>query len=323
MAVSRYGYESGTNGVALDTVVADNESLFISGSGTSATVSTTQKAHGNNAVRWVKAAASGTAYTQRDIASSSCGVDIYVYLNSAPTVGESTVLWLGIGSARSISIGITTARTVTLRNGAGGGGTNIWPGTLPVLTLATWYRISLFATPGATTGTARAAVFALDSLTPITNGDTGLLTSINAGTAEFTSRRIGVSTSTTTSTADMYLDDPGLDEAATGLIPPYGVVPPVGDPVILEGYAAVDLTGYVASVGTKSYSLTGTSGIITVMPGYYLVPQADYALKSLTATITDSGLSGQPTVTTVNIGQRYLSQDGEIEILRYDGSSWV
>jgi hypothetical protein len=92
----------------------------------------------------------------------------------------------------------------------------LWTSTA-ALALNTWYRVSLFATQNATTGTVRTTLYTGNAVS--TTDDSTLLTAQNTGSTAYDSFRIGTKTSTSTATVTAYIDYYGYDPAATDVLP--------------------------------------------------------------------------------------------------------
>ncbi len=161
---------------------------------------------------------SGGVYLQVSIPQSEVlAADIYVYWNALPSAVEPANLGWYNGATRGLSVGTTDTGAIRLRDAAGGGGTNIWTSTA-TMTTGQWYRISLYATQHASTGTARAALFPANSATPL--DDSTLLTGKNTGASPYNSLRFGLKGGTGTQTLNGNMDDYAYDRGASDLIPP-------------------------------------------------------------------------------------------------------
>lgn len=201
-------------------------SAVVASSGT-ITVTDDDKAHGTLSVLIDKTSTSGANYiTQTLTADSSVGADVYLKIVNAPVGGEVGLFGFFNGSVRQVGLAMTTTRVIALKNGANAA---IW--TSPPLDVGVWYRLSLFA--DRSTGDVRTAVYLSDSLTPISSGDSGLLGDQNVGVSDYAAIRWGGSTGTGSVTARFYMDDPGYDVAATGLIQPWSEPDePLATPVV-------------------------------------------------------------------------------------------
>lgn len=251
MAVTRLsGFESGSNGDALTAGNAGTSQSPITSGGT-AVISTAQKMHGTRAALMTKTSTSGSLYIREPVSSTSLGQDLYIYVTAAPS-GDITILGFYVGSTISLRAVLTTGRVVQLRDAAD---SVLW--SSPALTLNTWYRVSLFGTQHASTGTCRLAVYAGDATTPIASGDSTLLTGRNTGSGAWTALRWGLQLGTGTQTATAYFDDPGYDTAATGLIP--GVTVLLDTPVVELG-AATYTSGPGEADGTQEVTWGAVSG---------------------------------------------------------------
>jgi hypothetical protein len=214
MSVTRWGFESGSAG---DNLTGGNSgSDFPVVTGGTATIETAQAAHGTRSALFTATSTSGGCYISKAItATDVLGADVYMRITALPSA-DVGILWFGTGTVQRLNLELTTTGALRIRDDAI---TNIWTSST-TMSLNTWYRISLYATRDPSTGTVRAAYYALDSTTAI--ADSGLLTGRNTGAASYDSIRIGTKTSTATVTMTAYVDDWGYDPAATGLLPPVG-----------------------------------------------------------------------------------------------------
>jgi len=302
MTLTRWGFESGTNGDNL--TGANSGSDFPVVTGGTATISTAQAAHGTRSALMTATSTSGGCYFSKAItATDTLAVDAYVRLVAYPS-GDLGLIWFGDGTLQRLNIELTTTGAIRIRDDAIA---NIW--TSPTaMALNTWYRVSLFATRSATVGTVRAAYFALDSTTPI--ADSGLLTGRNTGATSYSTVRVGIKPSTAVITGQGYFDDWGYDPAATDLNPPVGTnVPPTADAGTNQNVAAsatVNLSGSGNDVDGSIVSqvwtfLFPTSGAPSLTGGTTMTPSftagAAGNLYILQLQVTDDGaLTGTDTV---------------------------
>lgn len=203
-------------------------------------------------------AASGANYLQLTVSSASCGMDYLIRLTAAPTV-TMPVLWMGVGGTRSVSLNLSTTGQLLVNNAAG---TTVYTSTGTIPMDGTWVRLSLFATPGASTGTFRAAAYVGESSTPITNTDSTLKTAQALNAGSFTVLRWGKS-STANNAATFWFDEPCYDVAASGLIPAQPPAYTVGAASVLG--AGFDSTAKpavsVAATSVLGYGVTNAAGV--------------------------------------------------------------
>lgn len=124
-----------------------------------------------------------------------------------------------------------------------------------VLTTNTDYRVEMYWKVGAGTGEAHAAWYAGDSLTPLTNGDSTLLTAQANGSANVGSLRAGKA-STSGTWSSIAVDDVAVLDGATGLIGPelLGYPGPTGLTVTPVGTDELDLA-WNAVTGVSAYDV--------------------------------------------------------------------
>jgi hypothetical protein len=294
MALTRWGFESGSN---LDNLNATNggcDSVVVTGG--TAQISTTQAAHGTRSAHMVGTSTSGADYFQKNItATDVLGADVYLRIVTLPST-DTGIIWFGDLTSQRLHLELLTTGALRIRDDANA---NQWTsGT--TLSLNTWYRVSLYATRDASAGTVRAAYYALDNTTPIT--DSGLLTAKNTGSTSYNVIRIGSKTSTGTTTADFYMDDWAYDPAATGLLPPSGAnVDPTADAGTNQNVAAsatVNLSGSGndsdGSIASQVWTfLYPTSGAPSLTGGTTMTPSftagAVGNLYILQLQVTDNG----------------------------------
>lgn len=325
MSMDSWGFETGSNGNALTEVLANADLVILAGG--TATLSTTQKAHGAQAVRMTGTTTSGGVYISKNVASSALGAHVYVYLLALPSA-ETQVIYYGSGGSRAVALAITTAGTLRIRDAAAAGGTAVWTATT-ALSLNTWYRVSLFGDPGSTTsnGVVQAAGYLLDATSAVSGMSSGLLTGttgvpINTGVSDFSVLRVGAKCAANTMTVDMYIDDYAFDPNAVGLLAPYGSAPPAGLLVGLDGFYPLNASGITSTPGPTTYSITPSSGVLTWAPGKYLVPQADTAETSYTVVAQDS-VSGATASFSATVPPRFVDSGAETEQLIWDGTAWL
>lgn len=285
MTLTRWGFESGANN---DTVTAANAgadaAVVTSGS---AVISTSRAIEGTRSALMTAAATSGTTYITKNItATSQLGLDVFVNITALPSA-ESPILWIGgTGSARMFSVAIATDGKVRLRDGGTSGGANAWT-SASSLSLNTWYRVSVYATQDAASGTIRVAYFAGNATTPVE--DSTLMTAKNTGASQYITFRIGPKTSTGTSTMTAYFDNYGYDTEATNLLPVSGAAP-VARATASNAMSFIDAT---ASTGVDiTYTLAQTAGPtqtpVVIGEGRWLIPMDSTQNTVWNVTVTQS-----------------------------------
>lgn len=215
MAVTRWGFELGANGDTLGSTNASADSIVATGG--TAVISTTQKFEGTRAALFTGTSTSGGVYLQKNLgtATTQLGMDAFIYLTALPSA-ETSFLWMGASGTRGCSVSITTTGALTIHDGTASGGAVLWTSTA-TLALNTWYRVSLFATQNASTGTIRATLYTGNTGT--TTDDSTLLTGRNTGSSAYDNIRIGAKASTGTATITAYIDAYAFDPAATDVLP--------------------------------------------------------------------------------------------------------
>lgn len=207
--------------------------------------------------------------------------DMYVYLNALPNAEQAVISWLNAGT-RMLSLNITTTGQIRIRDAGGGGGTNIYTSTATMST-GVWYRVSMYGTQHASTGTVRAAFFASNTSTAL--DDSTLLTGRNTGASPYNSIRWGVKAGTGTTTMNANLDDYAYDRGASDLIAP-------------EPFT-------VSPGGIASAEVFGTaviSGLLTVEPGGIASAEAfGTPVISTPITLTPNGIASEEAFGTVTI----------------------
>ncbi len=301
MALTRWGFESGTNGDVLNGTNANADFAVVTGG--TATISTAQKFEGTRAALMTATTTSGSVYFQKTVTTTSqLGVDAFIYLTALPTT-ESGIIWVGNGATRQCHLAIATDGKIRIRDGGGSGGASLWTSTAS-MALSTWYRVSFFATQDATAGTIRAAFYAGSSASPI--DDSTLLTGRNTGASQYTLFRIGPKVSTGTGEETLYVDYYGYDSAATSLLPIASA------PVAVA--SASGLVSYVnasTSTGTGlTYGISQTSGptktATNIGTGQWIIPVDASSNTTWLITITQSDSQTDTESVTV------FSQAGEL-----------
>lgn len=319
MSVERWGFESGNNGDALN--AANSGSDTVLNTGGTAVISTVQAMHGTCSALFTSTSTSGVLYCAKTISTTTrLGLDAYIYFTALPGSTEAVILWIGAGATRQVSLCVASTGALRIRDGGGGGGTNIWTSS-STIPLNTWVRISMVSEQDASAGQIRAAYYTGDSTTPV--ADSGLLTARNTGSTPYSTVRIGGKTSTGTITSTFYLDDWGYDTTAAALLPPSGATAPVlVTPTVANNLAFINMTGTTFAVGPGAYAAMPSTGTIPVSSGI-LVPRptdVDSATYTITATDTATGAAASTEVEVIGISN-YVR--GHSESVVWDGSVWV
>lgn len=303
MALVRWSFESGVNGDTLTASNAGADSVILTGG--TATISTAQAVDGTRSALMNGTSTSGALYLSKTLTSTTqLGADTFLYVTTLPSV-ETNVIWIGNGTTRQFSLALATDGKIRIRDGAGGGGANIWTSTASLSTNA-WYRISIYATQDAANGTIRAAFYSGTSSTP--QEDSTLLTARNTGSSPYTALRVGPKASTGTTVVAGYFDNYGYDTTASGL-------PPIASAPVANVTASVpqSLIDASTSTGTSlSYSISQVSGPsktpANIAAGKWLVPidTSQDTVWSVTITQPDSQTDTKNVTVVRSTGQAPL-----------------
>ena len=211
MAVIRWNFPNGNDTDALTPALAGADTTNVTGG--PATISTTQAIIGTRSTYMLSNATGHIWFAKESLSTTTVAVDMYLYIATAPSA-EFYQIWCGSSSStRSVGIRMLPDRTLRLSDNAS---TSLW--TSSAIPLASWVRISLYATINATTGTALAEWYNGHSTTA--QSSSGTLTGLNTGT-NVDRIRVGFKAASATGTGDGYVGSWAYDTAATGLIAPY------------------------------------------------------------------------------------------------------
>lgn len=218
MAITRWNFPNGSNGDTLTTALAG--ATLTSTSGGTMAISTEQAIIGTRSAKFISNTSGNLFFRRDDLNTATLGLDGYFYLTDAPS-SIATLLWIGVSTARSTLVEMTAARIIRVRDFAS---TIVWTGSQAV-PLTTWIRVSLYATPGTSTGEIQLAWYSDHSTTAVE--DSGVLTSMDTGSANFTDVRIGSKATGGASTNTLYIGSWAYDDAASGPIGPYEELTPL------------------------------------------------------------------------------------------------
>lgn len=211
--------------------------------------------HGSVSIQVNASSTSGSNYFYQTMSSNSLGVDGYFYFTSLPSVAVG-LIQVGVGSTKSLAAGVSSTGKLYLQDSAN---TFLWTDTAN-FPINQWVRVSLFATPGAGTGTARLARFTGDSMTP--DADSTLLTGRAFNAGPFTQIRWG-KVGTGTYSGVFNLDDPAYDLTASGLLSP-SVVSVGLTPTAYDGKYVRRLTATKDPSDSLTWSITPTTGVTDI-----------------------------------------------------------
>lgn len=214
MTLTRTSFETGANGDPMSS--ANTNSSFEVHSGGNAFISTATPVVGTRSLRMVGTTASGGVYFARNGLASTAYARDFTLRIIANMSANAAIWWIGAGSTREMSIELTPARTLLLKNAAG---TVIW--TSAAIPFDTSVRVSVYVVQSGTVGVALLGWW-LDPLsTGSADSTSGTLNNQNTGASTYTDERVGVKCTTGSQTGTIDIDIPGWDPAATGLNTPY------------------------------------------------------------------------------------------------------
>ncbi len=320
MAVVRDKFEAGNDGNVLSASNSDVDFTVVTGG--TLNIDTAIAFSGTRAVLSIANSTSGGSYWVRNITSATTlGADMYIRWQTLPSAEITIMVYMTSASAQAIRLNVTSTGQLRLHDAAAGGGATLWTSTA-TMTTNTWYRISLFATQNATTGTVRAAYFVGTSGTAA--DDSTLLTGRNTGSGPYVAVRWGIKSSTSTATATAHIDDYAYDPAATDLLPVEATSPVLPNPPYTTAhYVYLDLTGTTYGVGPIEFSATPSSvngfPVIDMATGLLLPVNSDGSITAYTVTATDTGAGNSTDDMPFNA---QLPAD-VIESVIWSGSAWV
>ena len=211
MAVIRWNFPDGNDTDTLTAVLAGADTMNVTGG--PAAISTTQAIIGARSAYMLSNASGHIWFAKESLSTTTVAVDMYLYVANTPSA-EFYQIWCGSSSStRSIGVRMLPNRTLRL---SGNTATALW--TSSAIPLATWVRISLYATIDTTAGTAVLEWYNAHDTTP--QSSSGTLTGLNTGTI-VDRIRVGFKAASANGTGDGYIGSWAYDTAATGLIEPY------------------------------------------------------------------------------------------------------
>jgi len=317
MAAIRDKFTAGNDGNALSAANSDVDTVIVTGGSLAIDVGVVYSP--TRSVLATATSTSGGAYWTRTVTTTSTlAADFYIYWVTLPSAEMSCTHYMST-TTQSVRLNVTgsneTPGKLRLRDGQAGGGANIWTSTA-AMTTGVWYRVSLFATQHASTGTARAAFYTGAGTTAV--DDSTLLTGRNTGPTPYTQVRWGIKTSTGTATGQANIDDYAFDDAATGLIPVESVDPILPTSPPSSFFVFVDLSATTFGTGPMAYSAVPATNTLPASTGIYLPVQADGSATNYTITGTDTGSSAFDSIPFT----AQLPAD-IIETVKWSGAAWV
>lgn len=311
MPITKLGFESGLN---LDNASPTNTGFdAVNATGGTLQISTAWAHAGTRSIKGIGTATSGVVYGSKTIASAtSLYIETFLYLTGTPGA-ESGFIYIGTGTTRQVSLAMTTARTIRVRDAAGGGGANAYTSTAAI-PLNIPVKLCCFLTQNATTGTLRLA-WADTAPYGTFVSDSGTLTGLNTGATAYDQIRVGPKISTGTTTWDsISFDDFGWLAGGTGF--PVAV-PVIGGPASQSPFVFLDLSGTTVDVGPLVFSASPSTGVVARPTGLFLPAPTDGSTITYTVTATDSGNSASST-TQVDV----KTAAGGVETVVWDNLSW-
>jgi hypothetical protein len=240
MTLITNGLEGQVAGHAGSNISTSGFSLgFNRGTGSDTNYAATHVAHGSMGLVLTEGSGAACSGNATIPSSASAAASRALYFTALP---GSQIMVLGVGN---VHVYITATGQLKVFNAVGA----VLFTSTSVLSINTQYRVELVVIVNASTtaGTIKARVCPLDSSTPV--GDMNYSPStVNAGTANFTSVQFGNNVGGQTGTWTDYIDDMAIDYGATNFIGPWSTnLPPVADaraPVAaVEPFELVTLDG--------------------------------------------------------------------------------
>lgn len=257
MATYRQSFENGTTGATVDAsttsgsgVTAVSYSAIAAGS--TFTFDTTRAAHGTKSAKIVPVAAGSTlaAYTM----SGSTGVAVRMYLYLTGYSSDDLYLFRveGATAARILSGHLQNDGKLAIRDGNASPNAYLSPTPMP---LNQWVRVEVYGQVGSTTtnGTVKAAMYPVDSTTPI--DPVFISTTANQNTAGYSVVQFGKANAGNYATT-FWLDDVAVNTTASDFLGPWTSN---NAPSVTAG---ADITVNVNSTANLSVTATDSDGSI-------------------------------------------------------------
>lgn len=306
MALVTNNAEGGSNGTTVTTGNSGGSSgTAFAAVNSGITFSTTQKAHGS--LSYAFAGTGATFNTVQlnsgDGTTTGFSVRAYVYLTGAPSA-ETSFITVQTGAGASIcAVNLTTGGNIKVVQS---GGTAISGGTFTnALSLNTWYRITVYGTLNATTGTINCSMYTLDSGSAV---ETKNFTNVNTG-ATAGGRVLYGKLTQAPSMATYYIDDIAQDMTIATEIAAVSNTAPTVDAGANQNVAAAATVNLSASASDPDGSIASyawtfdypTSGAPSLTGGTTATPSftagAAGNLYVLRCTVTDNlGATASDTV---------------------------
>ncbi len=312
MAAVRDKFTAGNDGNALSAANSDADTVVVTGG--TVNIDTAIVWSASRSVLGTSTSTSGGAYWTRNITpTSALSTDFYIRWVTLPSADIAIMVWM-MGTTQAMRLNVTPTGQLRLRDAGTSGGASIYLSTATMAT-GTWYRVVLYATQNATTGTTRVAFY--NASTKALIEDSTLLTGRNTGASPYDSARWGIKATTSTSTATANIDDYAFDVSATGLMPFESTNPILpSNPQTYSYYEFLDLSATVFTTGPLVFSAVPSTGVVATSTGLYLPVAADGSATNYTIIADDNGAQDSMPFTA------QLPAD-IIETVRWSGSAWT
>jgi hypothetical protein len=246
MTQYRNTFEGGTAGVALSTsnlggASGNQPTTIVASNGSAMTFDTTHVAHGSMAVKMVNSSTGAAYLSYGGLTATGMASRFYFYFTSLPTADEYVIRHYGSTAnvARLEFDGVGAMRILDSTGTVVTGSTS--PSTPP---LNTWVRFDFFTdTVG---GQVKAAYSTLDAAATWDSGLLAATLGANPATRSDFGKVTGVYAT------DTWMDDPVVDDAATGYIAP-------GVPINVS-LTLVPTSGTVGTNASTTATATATGG---------------------------------------------------------------
>lgn len=267
------------------------------GAGGSIAFSNAQAAHGALSYLLTPAAAAACTLLLTDGGSSTnFTARFYVRLTGLPSAETIFADVQTVAGATVCRLHLTATGALKMVNSAGGTVATF----TNTLSLNTWYRVVIFGTVNATTGTMNAALYAADSLTAI---ETKNQTGVNTGSTAAGRFGLGKNTSAP-SMAPFYIDDIAADmSSATEIGPITNVAPTVTADVPIQNVAA-------SAAVALSFTASDPDGSIASRATAYDFPSSGGPSISGGTTATPSFTAGTPAPKLYQVRHTVTDNDG-------------
>jgi hypothetical protein len=285
---------------------------------------------GSRGLRFTNSSPGTVAYLEHtfDAATPAFSWACRMRMPAPPTSSQMRLGQFMAGAITTIRLDHNSDGRLLIRNAAAS--TITAASMASAITVGTPVSLQIFARKGTTTtdGMLRVRMVRLDTDTELY--DSGLLTNINTGTADYTADRIGWVTTTSAGITGLDVDDVALDTAPAAdgdlIDPPATSDPPtIGDVTVLDravaDYGDLSTAGGGGDLSWTIEHLDGpdeSAGITEPIPGLFLIPRAGTTSR-YTVTVTEDG-SGLTGTATVTVAPTSADSPGLVTLVRLGGS---